>query len=72
MKLKFNLNDELPLNKMIEIYGMIIIVRVSFHGNNKYYPQVFIDKYNMINIKILYCDRIDVSEGIVCNKTSKS
>ena len=57
---------------MIEIHGIIIVVRPIFHGNNKYYPQVFIDEYNMINIKILYCVRIDVSEGIVCNKTSKS
>ena len=72
MKLKFNSNDKLTLNKMIEIHGIIIVVRPIFHGNNKYYPQVFIDEYNMINIKILYCVRIDVSEGIVCNKTSKS
>ena len=57
---------------MIEIHGMIIVVRAIFHGNNKYYPQVFIDEYNMINIKILYFVRIDFSEGIVCNKTSKS
>ena len=56
---------------MIEIHGMIIVVRATFHGNNKYYPQVFLDEYNMTNTKILYCDRIDVYEGIVCNKTSK-
>ena len=71
MKLKFNSDDELPLNKMIEIHGMTIVVRIIFHGNNKYYPQVFINEYNMINIKMLHCDRTDVSEGIVCNNTSK-
>ena len=44
MKIKINSNDELPLNKMIEIPSMIIIVRVVFHKNNKYYPQVFLDE----------------------------
>ena len=41
MEIKFNLNDELPLNKMIKIPGMIIVIRVVFHENNKHYPQVF-------------------------------
>ena len=42
-KIKFNLNDELPLNKMIEIHSMIIVVGAVFHQNNKYYPQDFLD-----------------------------
>ena len=41
MIIKFNLEDELPLNKMIEIRSMIIVVRAVFHENNKYYPQDF-------------------------------
>ena len=41
MKIKFNLGNDLPLNKMIEILSMIIVVRAVFHENNKYYPQVF-------------------------------
>ena len=41
MKIKLNSNDELPLNKAIEISRMIIVVRSIFHENNKYYPQVF-------------------------------
>ena len=43
MKIKFNLDDELPLNKTIEIPSMIIVVRAIFHENNKYYQQVFLD-----------------------------
>ena len=39
MKIKFNSDDELPLNKTIEIYSMIIVVRAVFYENNKYYPQ---------------------------------
>ena len=37
IKIKFNVNDKLPLNKMIKIPTMIIAVRVVFHGNNKCY-----------------------------------
>ena len=45
MKVKFNLDDELPLNKIIENPSMIIVVRDVFYENNKYYPQVFLDEY---------------------------
>ena len=38
MKIKFNSDDKLPLNKMIEIPSMIIVVGAVFHKNNKYYP----------------------------------
>ena len=42
MKIKFNSDDELPLNKTIEIPSIIIIiVRAIFHENNKHYPQFF-------------------------------
>ena len=37
-------NDELPLNKMIEIPSMIIVTRAVFHKDNKYYPRVFLDE----------------------------
>ena len=42
MKIKFNLDDELPLNKTIEIRSMMIVVRAVFHKNNKCYPQIFL------------------------------
>ena len=41
MKIKFNSNDKLPLNKMIEILSMMIVVRAVFHESNKY-PQRFL------------------------------
>ena len=34
MKIKFNSDDELPLNKTIEIPTMTIVVRAVFHENN--------------------------------------
>ena len=40
MKIKFNSDDKLPLNKTIEIPSMILLVRAIFL-ENKYYPQVF-------------------------------
>ena len=45
MKIKFNSDDKLPLNKMIQIFTMTIVFRAAFHENNKYYPQVFLDEY---------------------------
>ena len=41
MKINFNSDDELPLNKTIEIRSMIIVARAVVHENNEYYPQVF-------------------------------
>ena len=41
MKIKFNLDYQLPLNKTIEIPSMIIVVRAVSHENNKYYSQAF-------------------------------
>ena len=43
MKIKFSFDDELLLNKTIEIPSIIIVVRAVFHENNKYYPPVFLD-----------------------------
>ena len=44
MKIKFNLDDELPLNKTIEILSMIIFIRAIFLENNRYCPQVSLDE----------------------------
>ena len=35
MKIKFNSDDELPLNKTVEVPSMIIVVRLVFHKNDK-------------------------------------
>ena len=44
MKIKFNSDGELPLNKTIDMPSMILVVRVVCHENNKYYTQVFLDE----------------------------
>ena len=42
MKIKFNLDDELPINKTIEISSIIIVA--VFQENNKSYTQIFLDE----------------------------
>ena len=44
MNIKFNSDDEIPLNKTIEFSSIIILIRAVFHVNNKYYPQIFWDE----------------------------
>ena len=44
VEIKFNLDDEMPLNKTIEIPSLIIVARAFFLENNKYYTQVFSDE----------------------------
>ena len=41
MKIKIESDDNLPLNKTIEILIMKIEVRAIFLENNKFYPQFF-------------------------------
>ena len=44
MKIKFDSDDEVPLNQIIEIPIMTIVIRAVFLENNKCYPQVFLDE----------------------------
>ena len=41
MKIKFNSDDNLPLNKVLKLHNSTIVVRSVFQEDNKYYPQVF-------------------------------
>ena len=53
MKIKFNSDDELPLNKLIEIPSMTIVVRVIFCENSRYYPEVFLDEVYLYKLQIV-------------------
>ena len=44
MKVKFNSDDNLPLNKISKFHNLIIFVRSVFLEDKMYYPQVFLDK----------------------------
>ena len=65
MKIKFNSDDDLPLNRPQKLHAMTIIIRSVFEEGGKLYPQVWI-------IKMLQYENSDVSEGIDTNKTSAS
>ena len=42
MEIKFSRDDELPINKTIEISTMTVVLRAAFYENSKYYPEVFL------------------------------
>ena len=44
MKIKFNSDDNLPLNKTLKLQNITIIVRSVFKEDGKYYPQIFLDE----------------------------
>ena len=41
MKIKFNSDDNLPLNKILELHNLTVIVRSILQEDSNYYPQVF-------------------------------
>ena len=72
MKIKFNSDDDLPLNKSLKFHAMTIIIRSVFEEDGKLYLQFFLDDalYELLIQKMLEYNRIDISEGIDVNKTS--
>ena len=43
MKIKFNSDDDLPLNKLLKFRLMTITIRHVFKEDGKFYPQEFLD-----------------------------
>ena len=43
MKIKFNTDDDIPMNKMICFPTATVIIRCVFKQNGVYYPQVYLD-----------------------------
>ena len=43
IKIKFNSDDDLPLNKPLKFHAMTIIIRSVFEEEGKLYPLVFLD-----------------------------
>ena len=44
MKIKFNSDDNLSLNKMLKIHILTVIAKSVFEEDGKYYPHVFLDE----------------------------
>ena len=43
MKIKFDSDDDLPLNKALKFCNITIAIRSVFKEDGKLYPQVFLD-----------------------------
>ena len=43
MKIKFNTDDSLPLNKQLKLRLLTIIVRCIFEEDGKFYLQLYLD-----------------------------
>ena len=44
MKIKFDSDDSLPLNKTLKLHNMTVIVQSVFKEDGKYYSQFFLDE----------------------------
>ena len=56
MKIKYNFDDHLPLNKPLKFHIMTIIIRSVFEEDGKLYPQDFLDDaLYELNIKNVNC-----------------
>ena len=43
-KIKFNSDDNLPLNEQLKFHTMTVTIRCVFSEDNKLYPQVFLNE----------------------------
>ena len=43
-KIKFNSDDNLPLNKQLKFYTVTVTIRCVFREDNKLYPHVVLDE----------------------------
>ena len=44
MKIKFNSDDDIPLNKQLNVPTIAVIIRNIFEKDGKYYPQSLLDE----------------------------
>ena len=44
MKIQFDSDDNLPLNKVLKFSVLTIIIRNVFEKDGKYYPQILLDE----------------------------
>ena len=44
IKVKFDSDDDLPLNKQLTFSAMAIVVRSDFEKGGKFYPQIYLDE----------------------------
>ena len=42
-RIKFECDDDFPLDKLLKLHGLVLIIRHVIEINEKYYPQIFLD-----------------------------
>ena len=54
MKIKFDSDDKLPLDKKLKFLSVTIVIRSVFEDDGKYYPQTSLDDclYELFNVGI--------------------
>ena len=45
MQIKFNSDDDIPLNKVLKLLTATVVIRNIFEKDGKYYPQSFLDEF---------------------------
>ena len=45
MKIKFDSDYDLPINKLMRFYDLTVTIRSIFEKDGKYYPQIFLDNF---------------------------
>ena len=69
MKIKFDLNNNIPLNKILKFAALTIVIRCAFDNVANYHPQDFLDDA-LVDLSMLEYNRIDISEGIDVKKSN--
>ena len=44
MKIKFDTDNNLPLNKTLKFHNMAIVIRSVFEEDGKFYPQIYLEE----------------------------
>ena len=45
MKIRFNTDDDLPLNELLKLHILTIVIRSVFEQDSKFSPQISLDEY---------------------------
>ena len=72
MKINFNADDDVSLNKVLHFPTITVIIRCFFEKDGKYYPQVYLDECLYQVKKVFQYERIDIRKEIDFNKTAGS
>ena len=49
MKIKFNSDDDIPLNKVLNFHNLTVVIRSNFENDGKYYPKIYLD-YALVDV----------------------